>query len=258
VIELLRKFALFMLLFIVVMGTYLAAENSTDWREPLWVQVYPINGDDRKATQKYINQLEVSDFLAIEKFMKNQSERYSVNIDRPVKLILGEELHELPPALGKQPNVLNVMLWSLKLRWWAHSATTDQPGPAPDVRLFLVYFDPISSPTLGHSIGLQKGLIGVINVFALRSQSETNNFVIAHEMLHTLGASDKYDLRNNQPLHPHGYADPERTPLYPQVQAEVMGGRIPLSPGESVIPRKLKETVVGPATAEEIRWLSES
>ena len=43
--ELLRKFALLMTLFVVGMGTYLTMQNTTDWREPLWVQVYPINGD---------------------------------------------------------------------------------------------------------------------------------------------------------------------------------------------------------------------
>ena len=142
------------------------------------------------------------------------------------------------------------------MRWWARQMTNHHPGPAPDIRLFLIYYDPESSPTLGHSLGLQKGLIGVVNVFALRSQGETNNFVIAHEMLHTLGATDKYDLRSNLPLYPEGYGDPERMPLYPQPNAEIMGGRIPISQTEAVMPRSLSEASIGPATAEEIRWLS--
>ena len=40
--ELLRKFALLMTLFVVGMGTYLTMQNTTDWREPLWVQIYQI------------------------------------------------------------------------------------------------------------------------------------------------------------------------------------------------------------------------
>ena len=57
----------------------------------------------------------------------------------------------------------------------------------------------------------------------------SDDMVIAHELLHTLGATDKYDLRTNQPAHPDGFAEPDREPLYPQSFAELMGGRIPVS-----------------------------
>jgi hypothetical protein len=122
--------------------------------------------------------------------------------------------------------------------------------------MFLVYFDPDKTPVLEHSIGLQKGLLGVVNVFATSSQTQTNNFVITHEMLHTLGASDKYVLSSNLPAYPDGYADPEQQPLYPQTKAELMGGRIPVSESEAVIPRSLRQAVIGAGTAEEIRWLN--
>ena len=78
--------------------------------------------------------------------------------------------------------------------------------------------------------------------------------MIAHELLHTLGASDKYDLSNGLPIHPAGYADPDKRPRYPQDRAEIMGGRIPLSPGRAAIPRGLNQTVIGPVTASEIGW----
>ena len=253
--ELLRKFALFTLLFVVAMGSYLTAQNSTDWQEPLWVQMYPISGDGREATSKYITQLKEKDFLAIEKFMQREAERYQVEIGRPVKVILGAELDELPPAFPDDPGPLGVGLWSLKVRWWANDITSEQPGPQPDIRMFLVYFDPEQTPMLEHSVGLQKGLLGVVNVFAKRAQTQTNNFVIAHEMLHTLGASDKYALGSNLPAYPDGYAEPDKQPLHPQTRAELMGGRIPVSNSEAVIPRSLSQAVVGAGTAEEIRWL---
>lgn len=253
--ELLRKFSLLVLLFVVAMGSYLTAQNSTDWQEPLWVQMYPINGDGRETTGKYLTELKEKDFLAIEKFMQREAERYQVQIGRPVKVILGAELKELPPALPADPGPLSVGLWSLKLRWWANDITGEQPGPRPDIRLFLVYFDPKETPILEHSVGLQKGLLGVVNVFAKRAQTQTNNFVIAHEMLHTLGASDKYAFGSNLPAWPDGYADPDKEPLHPQTRAELMGGRIPVSQTEAVIPRSLNQAVVGTGTAEEIRWL---
>jgi hypothetical protein len=253
--ELLRKFSLFMILFVVALSSYLTAQNSTDWREPLWVQMYPINGDGREATDNYIAKLEKENFASIEDFMQDEADWYDIDIDLPVKVILGKEIYDLPPALPDDPGPFSIGIWSLKLRWWASSITSNQPGLKPDIRMFLVYFDPDERPVLAHSLGLQEGLIGVVNVFAQRAQAQTNNFVITHEMLHTLGATDKYDFAGNMPAYPDGYGDPELHPLYPQTKAEVMGGRIPLSASNAVIPEGLHQVVVGPATAEEIRWI---
>jgi hypothetical protein len=102
-------------------------------------------------------------------------------------------------------------------------------------------------------VGLQGGLIGIINAFADKAYVGSNQFVIAHELMHTLGATDKY-AANNMPAHPAGYAEPYRQPLYPQRFAEIMGGRIPLSPQKSRMPESLDEVVVGVATAAEINW----
>ena len=82
----------------------------------------------------------------------------------------------------------------------------------------------------------------------------SNDTVIAHELLHTLGATDKYDLRSNQPAHPDGFAEPDREPLYPQSFAELMGGRIPVSSAESTTPESLQQVIVGAKTASEIGW----
>jgi hypothetical protein len=49
-----------------------------------------------------------------------------------------------------------------------------------------------------------------------------------------------------------GYAEPERTPLYPQRYAEIMGGRIALSNDDAMIPKSLKYVVIGDDTATEI------
>ncbi|MFQ5329248.1 MAG: hypothetical protein ACE5D4_04575 [Thermodesulfobacteriota bacterium] len=108
---------------------------------------------------------------------------------------------------------------------------------------------------LDHSLGLQKGLIGIVNIFADRMSRATNNVVITHELLHTVGATDKYDPATNHPLHPDGYAEPDLEPLFPQRFAEIMGGRMPLSETESVIPASLDKVIIGYKTGEEINWI---
>jgi hypothetical protein len=79
--------------------------------------------------------------------------------------------------------------------------------------------------------------------------------ILAHELLHTLNATDKYDLSTTLPVYPDGYAEPGKTPLYPQDFAELMGGRIPHSEASAEIPKNLKQTLIGDITAREIGWL---
>jgi hypothetical protein len=146
-------------------------------------------------------------------------------------------------------------LWSLKLRWYA-SRAADVPGRAPPhIRVFVLFHDPDTTPRVPHSLGLQKGLIGVVYAYASRSAEGTNNVVIAHEVMHTLGATDKYDRDSNAPLFPDGYADPDRKPLFPQPMAEIMAGRRALARDEFDMPASLRQVTVGPLTATEIRWV---
>ena len=123
-----------------------------------------------------------------------------------------------------------------------------------DIRIFAVFYDPVTTRQVEHSIGLKEGLVGVANVFAANHMTEENNVIIAHELLHTLGAGDKYDPSTTQPIYPSGFADPEQSPLYPQKFAEIMAGRVPLTETESDTPRNLESAIIGPKTAAEINW----
>ncbi len=242
---------LFVLLF-VVLSTVLTQTRSTDWNNSLWIKVYPINGDGSKEAARYITALKISDFKGIETFLTRETERYSRNIDRPVRIELGSEVHEQPPALGQQPNIFSVLIWSLKMRWWAGSATDAQDSIEPDVRIFVRYHTPDMAVVLENSVGLQKGMVGIVNGYASRKHRGTNNVIIAHEFLHTLGATDKYSAADGQPIGPDGIAEPDRRPLFPQRYAEIMGGRIALAEDDAVVPKSLKYALIGPLTASEI------
>jgi hypothetical protein len=254
-LRVLRQVTLITVLVMFAAGTLLTRQRSTSWQEPLWVTVYPIANDHADNTLEYIADLNRKTFAPIERFMASEAKRYGLSIEQPVRMELGRPIDSLPPAPPESGNPISVGLWSLKLRWWASQATKNQPGPTPDIRLFLVYHDPEHVTSVPHSLGLQKGLLGVAHLYASDKQTGSGNMIIAHEMLHTLGATDKYAPGSNLPRFPDGYADPDRTPLYPQTRAEIMGGRIPVSETEADIPASLKKTVVGPATAAEIRWL---
>jgi hypothetical protein len=77
---------------------------------------------------------------------------------------------------------------------------------------------------------------------------------VGHELLHTVGASDKYD-GSGHAREPGGLADPDRVPLHPQEHAEWMVGEVPVAPGQGRLPESLDELRVGPVTAAEIGWV---
>ena len=243
---------LLLILLIVAVNSWLAQARSTDWNNRLWVKVYPINADGSLAVQEYISDLDRDDFTSIEAFFQREVSRYGKQIGRAVHMELGRQVAEQPPEIAPNPGAVDIMLWSLKLRWWASDTAGEQDDFKPDVRIFVRYHHPDHPFALENSVGLQKGMVSVVNGYASRRHRGANNVIIAHEFLHTLGATDKYEPSNGQPIAPDGLAEPERKPLYPQRYAEIMGGRIALAADDAVIPKGLKYAVIGPLTASEI------
>jgi len=249
----LRIAVLLVILLFVALNTYFDRVYSTDWNIPLRIAAFPINADGSEVTARYIGQQSAAAFQQIETFFEQEARHYGLQMERPIRFTLAPPLSETPPELERGGGVLSAALWSLRMRYWAWRVDAP-PGPAPDIKLFILYHDPAISPSLPHSLGLQKGLLGVVHVFADDRMRGANDTVIAHELLHTLGATDKYDLASNQPLQPDGYAEPDRQPLYPQSFAELMGGRIPISSTEAETPESLQQVIVGAKTASEIGW----
>ena len=243
---------LLLILTFVVLSTWLSAARSTDWNNTLYVKVYPINADGSELTSRYIDNLQVRTFEGIEAFVARETERYGKSVSRPVRMELGEIISEQPPSLDGASSVLGVMFWSLKMRWWVGSVTSDQDAIEPDVSIFVRYHQSKGVFVLENSVGMQKGMFGIVNAYTGRRHRGRNNVIIAHEFFHTLGASDKYEMGSGQPHNPDGLAEPDRSPIYPQRYAEIMGGRIALAENDAVIPQSLKFALVGPITAQEI------
>lgn len=248
----LRYLILLLILLFVAVNEALNKTRSTSWENTLWVRIYAVNGDGRAATDKYIDSLTTQSFEMTERFVNREARRHGIKIDA-IDVAYNGRLQSEPPQPPSGNSLLENIGWSLKFRGWDALRSWNADTEAGDVELFVSYYDTETTQSLRHSVGLQGGLIGIINAFADKSYEGSNQVVIAHELMHTLGASDKYSSAN-QPDHPRGYAEPYRSPLYPQQKAEIMGGRIPLSPQTSKMPESLNEVVIGNFTAVEINW----
>lgn len=220
--------------------------------DTLPVAIYPINGDGNPLTDKYIASLTQKSFSRMDGFFKKQWHDYRELEFDPVAAHLQAEILSQPPTPPTDGDVLKVIIWSLRLRFWAYQNSVD--GDKSTISIFVRYHQPRQSGPLAHSLGLQKGLIGVVNAYASADYQQRNNIVIAHELLHTVGASDKYSLTTGQPIYPDGFANPSAE--YGQSKAEIMAGKIPMSENESVMPQSLRLCMIGKKTAVEIGWLS--
>ncbi len=225
-----------------------------NWNQTLEVTVFPINADGHLNTADYIQTLKTRHFSIIDKWAEREAERYDMDLQTPFKVSLGAQIYTLPPAWPENDNPIGVLLWGLRFRWWAFRNTPDDGGGLTRVRLFVLYHDGEENKALAHSLGLEKGLLGLVHAFAAHTQTQQNNIVIAHELLHTVGAIDKYTAFGS-PVFPVGYANPERSPRYPQRNAEIMAGRIPTSTYQSYMAESLRSVIVNEYTAAEINWI---
>jgi hypothetical protein len=220
------------------------------WSRPLAVAIYPIAMDG--ASVQHVGKLKQQDFAEIAAYVAGEATRWRKQQALAPKIVLHAPIAAFPPLPQGQRSGLDAIKYTLRLRWYAFRQTAFW-NSLGSVRLFVLYHDPKHNVTLPHSLGLQKALLGVVHVFASDEQAGQNNVVITHELLHTLGATDKYDA-DGHPIHPEGFADYASQQRYPQEKAEIMAGRVPVGERESRIPRNLAETVVGYKTASEIGW----
>jgi len=251
----LRLTLLLVLLVILALYLLLSSPRSVDWHEPVRVRIYPINADRHDTTARYVANLSTDSFSDIESFFSREGARYEIGLEAPVQIQLAPPIDASPPAAPEQASIVQALWWAVRMRlWvWRHDGWNAADS---DIRIFMSFHAPDNPLGMQHSLGLQKGMIGLVNGYADAERQGLNNFVAAHELLHTLGATDKYDIESGKPLWPDGFADPVQAPLFPQQRAEIMGGRVQVTPGWSLLPPSLDHAVVGAATAIEIGWLA--
>ena len=139
---------------------------------------------------------------------------------------------DFPPKLAQstQPAERVREMWD---QWREFSALDDRAEVATrafDSRVYVTVKKPAAKEMkLVEGESEENGRIATVQIDIAEDTVDLALIVSAHELFHTLGASDKYDATGRTVI-PDGLADPTARPLYPQKRAEIMarqshGGR---------------------------------
>lgn len=195
---------------------------------------------------------------ALEDRLRAEAERHHPGIGKPFSIrIHGPvESAEAPPSPASE-GAVDLAKQTLAMKSWL-DAIDPRAGIVPDhwdTRVYVIARRPASEKTsFVEGQSEQDGRIGNVAVELDASMADTTLFVVTHELMHTLGASDKYDADGRTKI-PEGLADPNQSPLYPQQRAEVMARNRVVAPGRETIPLTIDELAIGPLTAKEIGWV---
>jgi hypothetical protein len=210
----LRIFILLIILATAVQQIFLDKAD-LDWKDNFYVAVYPINADASAEVGAYIKTLTRDDFEPMAEYFAGEGARFKLAKSRPIEVQLGETVTDIPPAPPQNGSLPDTIIWSLKFRLFAFN-NSPKVNVKPDIKLYLLYYNPATSPVLSHSTAIAQGRIGRVNLFGDAAYNKQNLVITAHELLHTLTASDKYDLATTLPAYPEGYAEPDKQPRYPR------------------------------------------
>ncbi len=250
--KLVRIVILLSILFVIVAGTWMTERRLASWGQPIWVTLYPIIDPENSASMRFGRTLETENFQDINDFLRKELARYSVVMAAPLQFQLAPVSAERPPTIPERHSTISIAWWSLQMRWWAWRREKPAGLIAPDIQIFLIYHEPGEFSEMRVSVGMRKGRYGLVKAYTGLNNRNYNHIVITHELLHVLGATDKYVFATGDPFYPEGYADPNKQPLFPQTRAEIMAAVIPLGVSRHELPGSLKQCRIGQQTAEEI------
>ena len=257
VFKLMRIVFLLSILLVILFNTWMTEKRMASWERPILVTIYPIAANDNPATLGFVKKVDESYFADVNEFMARETLPYGIRVTPAFRFQVAQASTELPPAIPNGFEAAQVAWWSLKMRWWAWMKELNDDLVSPDIQMFVLFHQLNGNNEVGISVGMRKGRYGIVKAYTREQMNPENLVVFTHEMLHVLGSTDKYVLSNGEPIFPHGYAEPNKRPLFPQKRAEIMGGRIPINSYSSLMPDSLDECKIGRLTAEEIGFFAQ-
>ena len=216
IFKLIRIVFLLSIFFVILYSTWMTEKRMAAWERPITVTVYPILGDSDPKTARFAQDINEETFDAVNRFFDRESGIYGFSVTPAFRFQLAEVSENRPPKIPGQFDPAAIALWSLKMRWWAWMMDLGDGLIQSDIQMFVIYHSLNGNNEVGISVGMRKGRYGIIKFYAKDSFQDRNLMVFTHEMLHVLGASDKYVLSTAEPIFPHGFADPDQRPLFPQ------------------------------------------
>lgn len=248
-------------LLVILLGVALYAwrdverrRSRTDWSRTLDVALVLVEREP-VATSATDNVKSRSDALEdrlaeeMRRFRADGSQPFRIHVFGPVKMT------DAAPKPGEPGFVSDA-----RFAWdsWRYTSAIDDAVDLDagrfDTRIYMVLSPPSSSKLkLIEGTSEQGGRVGIVDVELDDTMVDFALFVAAHELFHTLGATDKYDA-SGAIFIPDGLAEPDRQPRFPQPFVELMARHRPVSPEATKPPKSLDELRVGAKTASEIGW----
>jgi hypothetical protein len=227
----------------------------TSWHRPLSVALVLVERDViEPSTLALVHDRarELEQRLAIE-YRRHAGREFA-----PVSFVVTTAVKiDQPPPKMREQTVLGLVS-STYDRWrWTRDidALAGVDPSAYDARVYLVMKQARQDLAFVEGDSELGGRVAVAQVDIEPAMVDLSLFVVAHELMHTLGASDKYDTEGRA-VYPSGFAEPTRFRLYPQPGAEVMARNVPVAARSERPPNTLDELFVGETTAREIGWRS--
>ena len=227
-----------------------------EWQQPLQVALVLLADGELEPTALARLQAHVE---PLEQQLEDQFARYGGSF-RPIRFQQFGPVPEPspPPVAPDPPSLWQDLTLSLSLRAYARrcdrAAGVRDNANDFDGKIYLRLSEPHNARlSLVEGLGEDGGRVAVTSLELREDSADFGLFVVAHELLHLLGASDRYGPDGLAEL-PDGLGEPGLVPLFPQRSVEVMArGRV-IEPGVEEPPSQLAELRVGAKTAAEIGW----
>jgi hypothetical protein len=253
------SFSILLIVLFIAAQVYYRDHRKLDWDRTYnvaLVQVVKGNKNDTARALSPVGKELIQQSL--EKWFENEAKRvYKSNI-KPFRFeLLGPVFNEqTPPVLPTEKDGFwtRYKQTSAFISYFSDQLTqTGVKVDQFDIKLYLYIYP--SDTSLGyekqHSVGTTRGRFGVVFLPIGKQSAGRTTCLIAHEILHTVGASDKYD-DNHLTIFPDGYFAPDKR--YPQEFAEIMALAIPTQNGKEKDADSLEISRIGEKTSLEIGW----